>query len=144
MTFTFTAKNGMCPECYALGRKWYIADRSSGGNRYEYRLMSVTTQPQAVYQFKDMKEIAAWLNGFESISEKNEWWIGCFIRRWTIADYYGQALIEKDGIQYRLDKLKYTLTALPKPQPETGWCSTYRECLALAKEILLERSKQAG
>ena len=42
-------------------------------------------------------------------------------------------LLEKNGIHYRLNKYNFTITKLHKHQQETGWCTSYAECLALAK-----------
>lgn len=136
MAFVFTAKNGCCPECIAFGRRWYIMDRHLYGDTYEYCLMSVSTEPQPVYQFNSRRDLASWLNDIEDYTEKDEWWIDFFIRRWIRQDYADVALIEKNGIQYRYDKEKHTLTALPERRQESCWYEKYRECLAHSKEIL--------
>lgn len=136
--FAFKAKDGLCPECIALGRKWYIQDRHCYGDTYEYCLMSVTLEQQPVYRFKDLAEIAAWLNDLTDYQEKDSWWVGHMIRRWTVADYDDKALIEKNGIQFQLDKTKHTLTVLPKSRQETVWYDKYRDCLAEAKKLIEE------
>lgn len=140
MKFAFTSKNGFCPECTAFGRKWYIKDRHRYDNVYEYCLMSVPLSPPLVYQFKDKKEVALWLNGFDHLSEREEQLIGLYINRWIQADYGDLALVEKNGIQYRYDKAKNILTALPERRQETCWYDKYRECLADAKELLTKKS----
>lgn len=136
MIFRFSSQNGQCPACYAFGRKWYIQDRCSGTNYYEHCLMSVSTDPQQVYQFANQKEIAEWLLDTALHYEENDWQIGYLIRQKTKIDYSDAALIEKNGIEYRFDKIKNTLTALPKRRQETGWFNSYRECLAEAKDLL--------
>lgn len=138
-TFTFASKNGLCPECRAYGRKWYIQDRAVGTGCYDYCLMSVTTEPPKAYQFKNLAEVAAWLNNSDQL-ESDEVWVGILIRRWTIADADNLALIEKNGVQYRLDKIAHTLTELPERRQETGWFNSYRECLTEAKDILRQKS----
>ena len=139
MAFAFTSKNGLCPECFAYGRKWYIQDRAAGAGCYDYCLMSVSTEPPKVHQFKSLAEVAAWLNNSDHL-ESSDTWVDILIRRWALADYDNLALIEKNGIQYRLDKIANTLTELPERRWEAGWFSSYRECLAEAKKILQQKS----
>ena len=147
MAFVFTSKNGCSPECRAFGRRWYIKDRHLYGNVYEYCLMSVTTDPQPVYQFADKQALAGRLNNIESFSEKEAQLIDYYyIPRWIKIDCSDIALVEKDGIQYRYDKEKNTLTVLPAHRQESCWYDLYRECLADAKKFLqkLRDNRQAG
>ena len=137
MDFAFRAKNGFCPECIAFGRKWYIMDSSAGSGFYDHCLMSVPTDHHETLQFNNLSEIAAWLDNTDHL-ERDQAWIGILIRRHTVADYQDLALVEKSGVQYRLDKTHFTLTALPERRQETGWFNSYRECLVAAKKILKE------
>ena len=136
MKFAFTSKNGFCPECTAFGRKWFIKDRHLYGDVYEYCLMSSPLSPPLVYQFPDKKAVALWLNGFDHLSEREEHLIDFYIHRWIQDECSDLALIEKNGIQYRYDKAKYTLTSLPEHRQESCWYDKYRECLVDAKEFL--------
>lgn len=140
MRYVFRRKDGQCPECIAFGRRWYIQDRLLYGNVYEHCLMSVTTRPQQVLKFNEKVELVSWLNGFSEYREKDDWWIDWMIRRWTKIDYEEVALIEKDGVQYRYDKVQLTLTALPERRRESGWYESYRECVADAKAFLQKLS----
>lgn len=105
--------------------------------------MSVTTDPQPVYQFADKKALASWLNNIETFRKTDEAWIDLiYISRWIKIDYNDIALVEKDGIQYRYDKTANTLTILPKHRQESYWYDKYRECLAEAKELLHKISQK--
>lgn len=140
MKFTFTSKDGHCPECTAFGRKWYIKDRYLYDNVYEYCLMSIPISPPAIYQFQDKKAVALWLNGFDHLSEREEQLIDFYINRWIQADCSDMALVEKNGIQYRYDKVKNTLTSLPERRQESCWYDKYCECLADAKALLAKKA----
>ena len=143
MSFVFSSKNGCCLECIAFGRRWYIKDRHMYYDKYEHCLMSVTTDPQPVYRFSDKKELAGWLNNIETFSEREEKLIDLYyIPRWIKTDYGNLALIVKDGIQYRYDKEKNTLTVLPEHRQESPWYDKYRECLTDAKELLQKISEK--
>lgn len=135
MGYVFRAKDGLCPECIAFGRKWLIMDRNIYGH-YEFSLFSIPMEKPPVYQFRDLKEVVCWLNDFDSLSEKEEPLLEYYLRRWIVADYYTLALIEKNGIQYRYDKGSFSLSKLPERKQESGWFSGYRECLQYAKTIL--------
>lgn len=143
-SFVFTSRNGCCPECIAFGRKWFIQDRPYYGNTYEYCLMSVTLDAQPTYCFKDKKELADWLNGPFTFRKNEDFWTDFCISRWTKVDYNDVALIEKDGIQYRYDKEKITLTVIPERRQESCWYDKYRECLADAKEHLQQEARKRG
>ena len=103
--------------------------------------MSVSLDPPPVRCFNDKSQIASWLNGFENYREKDEWWTEELIRRKTKwdCDYGDLALVVKDGVQYRYDKKKLTLTALPERIQETCWYDSYRECLSEAKRFLRDK-----
>lgn len=133
MEFSFTSKNGYCPECNAFGRKWYIKDRHIYGDTYEYCLMSMPLIPQPVYKFQDLHDVAAWLSGISDLARKEDLWLQYFISRWIKDDCGDVALVEKDGVQYRYEKENHLLKALPERRQESCWYDKYRECLADAK-----------
>ena len=135
MGYLFRAKDGLCPECIAFGRKWFIMDRNIYGH-YEFSLFSIPIEKPPIYQFRDLKEVVCWLNDFDSLSVKEEPLLNYYLRRWIVADYYYLALIEKNGVQYRYDKGSFSLSMLPERHQETGWFSGYRECIREAKAIL--------
>lgn len=102
--------------------------------------MSVPLSPPLVQQFKDKKAVALWLNGFDHLSEREEQLLDLYINRWIQADYGDLALVEKNGTQYRYDKVKNTLISLPERRQESCWYDKYRECLSDAKELLSKKA----
>lgn len=142
MGYVFRAKDGLCPECIAFGRKWIIMDRKLHDGHYEFSLFSIPIEKPPVYQFRDLKEVVCWLNDFDSLSEKEEPLLNYYLRRWIVADCYNLALIEKNGVQYRYDKGSFSLTKISERKQEIGWFSGYRECLWMAKEFLEKIEKE--
>lgn len=104
--------------------------------------MSVSTEPQVTHKFQNLRKVTEWICNIADLSKEDDW----YIKNWYLSRYikYEDSeafLLEKDGIQYRLDKQTFIITQLHRHIQETGWCSTYNECLNLAKEHL-ERIKK--
>lgn len=136
--------SGFCPQCSAFGRRWYITERNiSNSDQYEYCLMSVSTEPENKYKFKNLRKVTEWICNIEDLSKQDDWHIkNWFLSRYSKYEDYDTMLLEKDGIQYRLDKQTLIITQLHEHIQETGWCSTYNECLNLAKEKLERMEKE--
>lgn len=145
MKFTFKPPScGACPQCIAFGRRWYITERNiSNSDLYEHCLMSVSTEPQVTHKFQNLRKVTEWICGIADLSKEDDW----YIKNWYLSRYikYEDSeafLLEKDDIQYRLDKQTFIITQLHRHIQETGWCSTYNECLNLAKEHLEKIKKE--
>ena len=136
MNFTFNSKNGLCPSCKAFGRIWYIQDRYISSGNYEYCLMSLEEQKKPIQKFKDISKVAQWLNNDESDAVYDKTVAEYIISRSTIKAYSEVVLIEKDNVEYRLNKTQCTIQEIRQPRKETGWHDGYIECLKVAKEIL--------
>lgn len=135
MNFGFKTENGYCPSCKAFGRIWYIQDRESGTNNYEYALFSKSADKPKEYKFKNKSEIVNFLNDWKTEKEYDELIIQCNIGYHTIMNFTEVALLEKKGVRFRFDKTNNTLTELEEPRQETGFMP-YLECLTMAKDIL--------
>lgn len=141
--YTFSSKNGFCPQCIAFDRRWFIQDRFFGG-RYEYCLMSVSTKEPVRYSFKNKSEIAKWLNGDDSNTKYDDTVAGYIISHstdWRF-DYPDRAMVNCRGMDYVYDKQKNVLTAVEERKQETGWVVSYFECLKMAKEILESKNRK--
>lgn len=139
MNFTFKpAFSGACPSCTAFHRIWYIADRNiSNSETYEYCLMSVSTEQKKSYHFKDLRKVTEWICVIEDLSGQSDWYIkNWFLRRFIKHETNDAILLEKEGSQYILNKHTFTVTPHHKHIQETGWFSSYNDCLRIAKEIL--------
>ena len=136
MNFTFNSKNGLCPSCKEFGRIWYIQDRYISSGNYEYCLMSREEQAKPIQKFKDISKVAQWLNNDESNAVYDKAVAEYIINRSTINACSEVALIEKNNVEYRLNKTQCTIQEISQPRKETGWHDSYMECLKAAKEIL--------
>ena len=141
--YTFTAKDGHCPGCNAFGRRWYIQDKYIGGDKYEYALMSRSLAIEEPLVFLNKGHLAKWLNGDGSDRNYEDDIADFIISRHIYFDSSDKALLSKDGINYIYDKAKITLTKSVDSVQETGWCSTYLECLNMAKDILKSKELQS-
>lgn len=145
MNYTFKPPfTGACPACNVFGRSWYIIDRQiSDSDCYEYCLMSVSTESKKTLSFKNIRKVTEWICDIEDLSKESEWYIkNWYLRRYLKSETHDAMLLEKDGTHYRLNKHNFTITQLHKHQQETGWCASYAECLALAKDILKNKEKE--
>lgn len=141
--YTFTAKDGHCPGCTAFGRRWYIQDKYIGGDKYEYALMSRSLAIEEPLVFLNKSHLAKWLNGDSSDRNYEDDVADFIISRHIYADIYNKALLYKDNVSYIYDKEKFTLIKTIEVKQETGWCSTYLECLSMAKNILKSKEMQS-
>lgn len=132
--FVFQSKNGYCPECIAFGRKWYIQDRELYPGMYEYCLRSFALDDTEKKYFQSTSEVVAWFQGIETNVEREtaEW----IIKRYSYLNTENAAILVKGGKTYRYDKKENSVTRVPEHRSETGWFSSYRECLQAAKDIL--------
>lgn len=144
MDFVFKSTfTGGCPECMAFGRRWYIKDRFVSENVYEYCLMSVDTGSQITYKFNSLRELTEWICGVKDLSKETEHFIkNWYLKRYVKFETTDAALLKKDGIEYRLDKKAFTLSQLHECIQETGWHSSYRDCLETSKGILRRMEKE--
>ena len=132
--YVFRSENGYCPECIAFGRKWYIQDREYYPGVYEYCLRSFPMNDTEKKYFQSVSEVAAWFQGTDADIEKEtaEW----IIKRYSYLSTENAAILEKDGKKYKYDKKDKSITRMPEHRSETGWFSSYRECMQAAKDIL--------
>lgn len=131
--YTFTSKNGMCPQCNAFGRKYFIQDRPIDGRAYEYALMSCPSGKRQTLKFPDRHRLASWLVGMD-ISDDIA--ASLIISQHTVHDYPDMALLKKDRQMFVVKKEELSLREYIEPSQETGWFPAYAECLRMAKEIL--------
>ena len=140
MNFIFKTQNGSCPTCVAFGRIWYIQDREIGTNCYEYALFSKSADKPKEYQFKTRSDVAKFLNDCEDDGAVySELTMDYIISRQTRVGCWDSAIIEKNGVLYRFNKNKNTLTEIHESRQETGFMS-YLACLNTAKDILQKTS----
>ena len=105
--------------------------------------MSVSTESKKTLSFKNIRKVTEWICDIEDLSKESEWYIkNWYLRRYLKSETHDAMLLEKDGTHYRLNKHNFTITQLHKHQQETGWCASYAECLALAKDILKNKEKE--
>ena len=140
MNFIFKTQNGSCPTCVAFGRIWYIQDREIGTNCYEYALYSKSAEPPKEYHFKTKRDVAKFLNDCkDNKAIYDELTTEYIISRQTVVECWETSMITKNGILYRFDKNKNTLTEIHESRQETGFMS-YLACLNIAKDILQKTS----
>ena len=78
-----------------------------------------------------------WICDIEDLSGQSDWYIkNWFLRRFIKHETNDAILLEKEGSQYILNKHTFTVTPHHKHIQETGWFSSYNDCLRIAKEIL--------
>lgn len=139
--YIFKSKNGYCPQCIAFGKVYFIQDRHIGGEKYEYALMSKSMKTK-IWIFPDAKKMISFLVG-EKITDDIA--ANLLISQMTIYQCNSRRMLEKDGVKYIWDSCQKELREFAEPKQETGYCSTYWECLNLSKEILRKlEQKDAG
>lgn len=132
--YAFKAENGMCPQCIAHGKKYYIQDRYYGG-RYEYALMSLPVSKNRELKFNDIYGVVEWLVG-EDIRDDNAI---RFIMGQHVdykLNFEDMCMLKRQGEKYVLDKRRLCIRPFTEPVQETGWFQSYYECLGTAKELL--------
>lgn len=142
--YIFREENGFCPKCKAFGRIWYIFGRNIYGNKYEHCLMSIPIEKPDGLSFKSKKEIAAWLNGNISETEKYTDETADYIINYNTVpgfNFADKAMLEKDGVKYRYEREKNLLTECREEKQETGYFDNYYDCLKEAKKILKKIEK---
>lgn len=143
MDYKFTSKNGLCPQCIAFGKRYWIQDKHIGGDAYEYCLMSLPAVRKKP-EFQNKIELASWINGHDMEREIQD-----DTKRNELADFVISSkivhdlrfcfedckLVKNKGRKFVLYK-DSTIKEYIDPTQETGWFQTYLECLNVSKEIL--------
>lgn len=137
--YRFMSENGHCPQCNAFGRKYYIQDRDIGAGKYEYALMSMPIDPPAAQSFPSEKEMVSFLIG-QNITDAIT--ISLLLNQMTIYHSGSLCMLEQKDMKYVWDGTQKELREYTDPKQETGYCTSYRECLNMAKEIL--KNKEEG
>lgn len=139
MKYAFKSERGYCPQCVAFGRVYFIQDRYIGGEKYEYALMSRPVKKKSARKFSDAKETVSFLFD-ENITDDIT--INLLLSQITAYKSGPYRIIEKDGVEYVWDESKKELREYTKPKQETGYCSTYLECLNMSKKILKKKEQE--
>lgn len=140
--YIFKSEKGYCPQCIAFGRLYFIQDRYIGGEKYEYALMSKPMNKKNTWKFSDAKKMISFLMD-EDITDDIAG--NLLINQITVYQCGSNKMMEKDGVKYIWDDCKKELREYSEPTQETGYCSTYLECLNLSKKILKNmEQKSAG
>lgn len=139
--YIFRSKNGCCPQCIAFGKIYFIQDRHIGGEKYEYALMSKPIKTKT-WIFSDTKNMISFLAGEEITDDIAT---NLYMSQMTVYQCSSRRILETNGVKYIWDSYQKELRKLVEPEQETGYCSTYWECLNLSKEILKNlEQKDAG
>ena len=141
MNYTFVSKDGFCPSCVALGKRWFIKDRYIGGEKYEYALMSRSLEEKVPIHFTNIKMMVSNLVGLEITDEIA---VNLLLSQITEYQCSSYRMIEYNDIKYIWNDERNELREYTEPKQETGYCSTYLECLYMAKEILKKREQEVS
>lgn len=136
MEYVFRTRGGMCPQCIAFGKVFFIQDRHIGGEKYEYALMSRPIDKKVSQKFQDEKEMVSFLFSEDIADSLTANLLLNYMISYQSAQY---CMIEHDGVKYVWDRIKNELREYIEPVRETGWCNSYLECLNIAKEILKKK-----
>lgn len=139
MDYTFVSKDGFCPSCVAFGKRWFIKDRYICGDKYEYALMSRPLEEKAPIRFTNVKMMVSNLVGSEITDDIA---VNLLLSQMTEYQCSSHRMIEHNGIKYIWNNECKELREYKEPKQETGYCSTYLECLNMAKEILKKREQE--
>ena len=139
--YTFVSKNGFCPSCVAFGKRWFIKDRYIGGEKYEYALMSRPLEEKAPIHFMNIKMMVSNLVGSEITDDIA---VNLLLSQMTEYQCSSHRMIEYNDIKYIWNDERKELREFTEPKQETGYCSTYLECLNMAKEILKKREQEVS
>lgn len=141
MEYAFKSERGYCPQCVVFGRVYFIQDRYIGGEKYEYALMSKPVEKKNAQKFPDVKRMVSFLfdkNITDDIA------INLLLGQITVCKSDSYRMIEKDGVEYVWDESKKELRKHTNPKRETGYFSTYLECLNMAKEIWKRKEQESA
>lgn len=139
MNYTFVSKDGFCPSCVAFGICWFIKDRYIGGGKYEYALMSRSLEEKVPIHFTNIKMMVSNLVGLEITDDIA---VNLLLSQMTEYQCSSHRMIEYNNIKYIWNDERKELREFKESRQETGYCSTYLECLYMAKEILKERERE--
>ena len=140
--FVFTSENGMCPQCTAFGKKYFIQDRLIGGRDYEYALMSYPAGKCETLKFPDKNKLVSWLIKSDVTDDIAA---NLIIGQHTLHRYSDTFLLEIEERMFVMKESDLSLREYIEPVQETGWFDKYKECLNTAKKLLDEmRTKING
>lgn len=139
MEYVFRSERGFCPQCIAFGNVYFIQDRYIGGEKYEYALMSRPLKKPIPKHFKNVREMVSSLIGSDITDDIT---VNLLLSQMTEYQCTSCRMIKNDGVKYVWDDTRKELREYTEPKQETGYCSTYLECLNLAKEFLEKKERE--
>jgi len=140
MNYVFKSKRGYCPQCIAFGKVYFIQDRYIGGDKYEYALMSRPLEEKAPIHFINIKMMLSNLIGSKVTDDIA---VNLLLNQMTEYQCSSHRMIEHNNIKYIWNDERKELREFTEPKQETGYCSTYLECLNMAKEILKKQERES-
>lgn len=139
MEYVFKSERGYCPQCIAFGKVYFIQDKYIGGEKYEYALMSRPLERKTPQRFTNIRKMVSSLIGSEITDDIT---VNLLLSQMTEYQCNSYRMIENNGVKYVWDDKRKELREYTEPKQETGYFSTYLECLNMAKEILKKESRK--